>query len=111
MAALKKLFRFGTENSELGSIKAISKVYIGASTDLDITLPKTGNYILTVSNDYTVGCLYFVCSGSASSKHNAIYPLAKTSSYFELTSTAPLTLKLSAGEASGWVYLYQIALL
>lgn len=77
---------------------------------IDIALPAKGNYMLTVSNDYAVGCLYFICAGSLGNK-TVIYPLAKKDTYFELSIVEELKIKLDAGGASGKVYLYQIALL
>lgn len=73
-----------------------------------IALPNYGNFLLTVANDYAVGCAYFISSGASGDSKNRIYTIAKQDAYFVLTDNGDKKLKIQSGSASGPMYLYQI---
>lgn len=95
-------------NSNIGAFALIQKKSVKVNTTVEITLPTIGNYLLTVSNNYSVGCLYFICAGD-SGKTNSIYALAQSSNYFQLESIDFLKFKITTGAASGMMFIYRIS--
>lgn len=77
--------------------------------EITITLSYNHVYILTIFNNYNVGGVYILQTGSTSGSGKCVITALMPTTYFSLTAVSGSSFTAKGEGASGYLYAYRLA--